>query len=51
MTRTFVNGKIHRLKVTALQPHYNGSCLIDPALLAASGIQQGQRALCVLLAR
>lgn len=43
MTRTFVNGKIHRLKVTALQPHYNGSCLIDPALLEASGIQPFER--------
>ncbi len=39
MLKTFVNGKIHRLKVTALQPHYNGSCLIDPALLEASGIE------------
>lgn len=39
MKKTFVNGKIHRLKVTALQPYYNGSCLIDPVLLEASGIQ------------
>src|SRR5580700_7739090 len=39
MLKTFVNGKIHRLRITALQPHYNGSCLIDPALLEASGIE------------
>jgi aspartate 1-decarboxylase len=38
MLRTFVNGKIHQLKVTALQPNYNGSCLICPDLLAAAGI-------------
>lgn len=36
--RTFVNGKIHRLRVTGLQPMYNGSCLICPELLAAAGI-------------
>src|SRR5712675_2923133 len=39
MLRTFVNGKIHQLKVTGLQPGYNGSCLICPDLLAAAGIQ------------
>ena len=37
--RTFVNGKIHQLKVTGLLPGYNGSCLICPALLAAAGIE------------
>ena len=36
MLRTFVNGKIHQLKVTGLQPGYNGSCLICPGLLAAA---------------
>jgi aspartate 1-decarboxylase len=36
--RTFVNGKIHRLKVTGLEPAYNGSCRICPELLAAAGI-------------
>src|SRR5438093_473182 len=39
MLRTFVNGKIHGLKVTGLQPTYNGSCLICPELLAAAGIE------------
>ena len=39
MLRTFVSGKIHRLRVTALNPKYNGSCLICPDLLAAAGIQ------------
>ena len=38
MLRTFVNGKIHQLKVTGLQPAYNGSCRICPELLAAAGI-------------
>src|SRR5580692_8018009 len=39
MLRTFVNGKIHQLKVTGLRPMYNGSCLICPELLAAAGIE------------
>ncbi len=43
MLRTFVSGKIHRLKVTGLQPMYNGSCLICPELLAAAGIEPFER--------
>src|SRR5437868_14552659 len=43
MLRTFVNGKIHQLKVTGLQPMYNGSCLICPELLAAAGIEPFER--------
>ena len=39
MFRTFVNGKIHQLKVTGLEPAYNGSCRICPELLAAAGIE------------
>ena len=39
MLRTFVNGKIHQLKVTGLQPKYSGSCLICPEVLAAAGIE------------
>jgi aspartate 1-decarboxylase len=39
MLRTFVNGKIHQLKVTGLQAKYSGSCLICPELLAAAGIE------------
>src|SRR4029079_12940452 len=38
MLRTFVSGKIHQLKVTDLEPTYNGSCRICPELLAAAGI-------------
>jgi aspartate 1-decarboxylase len=41
MLRTFVGGKIHQLKVTDLQPEYNGSCLIWPNLLAGAGIEPG----------
>jgi aspartate 1-decarboxylase len=44
MLRTFVNGKIHQLKVTGLQPGYNGSCLICPDLLAAAGIEPFEKA-------
>ena len=43
MLRTFVNGKIHRLKVTGLHPMYNGSCLICPEVLAAAGIEPFER--------
>jgi len=43
MLRTFVNGKIHRLKVTGLQPTYNGSCQICQELLAAAGIEPFER--------
>jgi aspartate 1-decarboxylase len=39
MLRTFVSGKIHRLKVTGLQPIHNGSCRICPQVLAAAGIE------------
>src|SRR6266498_1948545 len=43
MIRAFVGGKIHQLKVTGLQPGYNGSCLICPNLLAAAGIEPFER--------
>jgi aspartate 1-decarboxylase len=43
MLRTFVNGKIHQLKVTGLEPRYSGSCLICPELLAAAGIEPFER--------
>jgi aspartate 1-decarboxylase len=43
MLRTFVSGKLHRLKVTGLHPMYNGSCLICPKLLAAAGIEPFER--------
>ena len=38
MLRTFVQGKIHGIRVTACKLHYNGSAAIDTALLAAAGI-------------
>ena len=41
--RTFVSGKIHRLKVTGLKPMYNGSCMISPELLSAAGIEPFER--------
>src|SRR5262245_64768520 len=43
MFRTFVSGKIHRLRVSGLRPKYNGSCLICPELLAAAGIGHFER--------
>jgi len=43
MLRTFVSGKIHRLKVTGLKPMYNCSCLICPELLAVAGIEPFER--------
>jgi aspartate 1-decarboxylase len=43
MLRTFVQGKIHRIKVTDLKPHYNGSCLISPDLMEAAGIAPFER--------
>jgi aspartate 1-decarboxylase len=42
MLRTFVSGKIHRLRVSALNPMYNGSCLICPDLLEAAGFQPSE---------
>jgi aspartate 1-decarboxylase len=41
--RTFVQGKIHRLKITALKPGYNGSCLISPDLMETAGIAPFER--------
>lgn len=38
MLRTFVQGKIHGLRVTETKLGYNGSCEIDPALLRAAGL-------------
>src|SRR6476659_3965120 len=43
MLRTFVDGKIHQLQVTGLQPAYNGSCLICHSLLTAAGIEPFER--------
>jgi len=43
MLRTFVQGKIHRIKITGLKPGYNGSCLVCPDLMAAAGIAPFER--------
>lgn len=43
MLRTFVQGKIHRIRVTDLKPGYNGSCLISPDLIEAAGIAPFER--------
>lgn len=43
MLRTFVQGKIHRIKITDLKPGYNGSCLISPDLMEAAGIAPFER--------
>ena len=38
MLRTFVQGKIHGVRVTELKLRYNGSAEVDVALLKAAGI-------------
>ena len=38
MLRTFIHGKIHRIRVTECKLGYNGSAEIDTALLSAAGI-------------
>ncbi len=38
MTRTMLAGKIHRATVTEVNLDYEGSTMIDPSLLEASGI-------------
>ena len=38
MTRTFIHGKLHGVRITQCKLHYNGSAEVDPALLEASGI-------------
>ena len=38
MVRTMLQGKLHRVKVTQADLHYEGSCAIDQDFLDASGI-------------
>lgn len=38
MIRTVLQGKLHRVKVTQADLHYEGSCAIDQDFLDASGI-------------
>src|SRR6187549_4079369 len=42
MQRTMLQAKLHRVKVTEADLHYEGSCGIDRALLDASGILPNQ---------
>src|SRR6188472_706250 len=42
MLRTMLQAKLHRVRVTEADLHYEGSCGIDRALLDASGLLPGQ---------
>jgi aspartate 1-decarboxylase len=42
MVRTLLQAKLHRVKVTEADLHYEGSCGIDEALLEASGLREFQ---------
>jgi aspartate 1-decarboxylase len=39
-SRTMLKGKIHRVTTTHSELHYEGSCAIDEALLAAADIRE-----------
>ncbi|SUH39543.1 aspartate 1-decarboxylase [Salmonella enterica subsp. enterica] len=43
MIRTMLQGKLHRVKVTQADLHYEGSCAIDQDFLDASGIWKTKR--------
>jgi len=43
MQITLLQAKLHRVRVTAADLHYEGSCGIDQALLEASGMREFQR--------
>ena len=43
MQRTMLQAKIHRVRVTQSELHYEGSCAIDENLLDASGIKEYQQ--------
>ncbi len=42
MLLTLLQAKLHRVRVTHADPHYEGSCGIDAALLEASGMRVNQ---------
>jgi aspartate 1-decarboxylase len=42
MIKTFLQAKLHRVRVTQANLHYEGSCGIDERLLAASGLREFQ---------
>ena len=43
MQRSMLQAKIHRVRVTQSELHYEGSCAIDEDLLDASGIKEYQQ--------
>jgi aspartate 1-decarboxylase len=42
MTKTMLQAKLHRVRVTEADLHYEGSCGIDELLLEAAGIREFQ---------
>jgi aspartate 1-decarboxylase len=42
MQRTMLQAKLHRVRVTQSELHYEGSCAIDDDLLDAAGIREYQ---------
>lgn len=42
MMRNMLQGKLHRVKVTQADLHYEGSCAIDRGLLDAAGILENE---------
>jgi aspartate 1-decarboxylase len=42
MLRTFLQAKLHRVRVTQADLHYEGSCGIDEALVEAAGLKEYQ---------
>lgn len=43
MQRTMLQAKLHRVRVTQSELHYEGSCAIDDDFLDASGIREYQQ--------
>ena len=43
MLRTMLQAKLHRVRVTQSELHYEGSCAIDDDLLDAAGIREYQQ--------
>ena len=43
MQRTMLKSKLHRVRVTHSQLHYEGSCAIDQALMDAADIREYQQ--------
>ena len=43
MIRTMLQGKLHRVKVTQADLHYEGSCAIDEDLMDAANIMENEQ--------